>query len=383
MKKVLFDGTAIQPSTKASFHGGSEYAKCVLREILNQGKNIDIIFYNNLPIPPDIMATLDSHHIKTHYTASKNDLYKFIDLEGYDLFYSPLPYAYYDYNGNTTIIGVIHGLRTIEFPWDRYYHKFINTPVKKFIGRIISYTPFLWQILKKRNISKFSKLLLNPKFKFITVSEHSKYSLVKFYPSLNEKDIEVCYSPLDTISHEKVETRNNVEKYFLLVSGNRAEKNIIRAVSALDNLFTKGLLTTYKVKITGVTNPKIFSHIKNSEKFEFLPYISSAELNKLYRNAFCFIYPSLNEGFGYPPLQAMACHIPVIASSATSIPEVCGNAALYFSPTNIDDLENRILQIALNSQIRESLIESGNKRLEEIKFRQKKDLEKLINLIFK
>lgn len=382
MKRVLFDGLAIQPSTHAPFHGGSEYAKYVLREIINRNLPIEIVFQKSLPIPNDISAILPNSDCKIHYIEVKSDLYRLINDGNFDKFYSALPYAYYDYQGNTPIIGVIHGLRNIEFPWDKYYHRFINNPAKKIIGWFISKIPYTWSYFRKRNIDRMSKLILNPKFQFITVSEHSKYSLLNFYSSLSSNEIEVCYSPLN-ISRSENKTSDNHDNYYLLVSGNRAEKNVTRALIAFDNLFSKGLLTDKTVKITGITNPKVFSFLKNKDKFSFLPYVSSSELDSLYREAFCFVYPSLNEGFGYPPLQAMACNVPVIASSATSIPEVCGNAALYFSPTNLDDLKSRILQINDNHLCRKNLVDNGRVRLSEVQARQESDLEKQINLIFK
>lgn len=382
MKRVLFDGLAIQPSVYAPFHGGSEYAKCILREIIKRNLPIEIVFQKNLPIPEDISEILSYPNCKIHYIATKSELYRLINNGNSDIFYSAIPYSYFDYKGDTPIIGVIHGLRNIEFPWDKYYYRFVKNRVKKTIGWFISNIPFLWKYLKIRNIKRMSDLIRNPNFQFITVSEHSKYSLLNFFPSLSDKEIEVCYSPLN-ISRSENKISNNHGNYYLLVSGNRAEKNATRTLLAFDDLFSKGLLTDKTVKITGVTNPKVFSFIKNKNKFSFLPYVSSVELDTLYREAFCFVYPSLNEGFGYPPLQAMVNNVPVIASSATSIPEVCNNAAIYFSPTNSDDLKSRILQINDSSKLRSELIKKGKNRLNEIQIKQKEDIDKQIDLIFK
>ena len=102
----------------------------------------------------------------------------------------------------------------------------------------------------------------------------------------------------------------------------------------------------------------------------------------MYERAFCFVYPSLNEGFGYPPLKAMGYGTPVAASSATSIPEVCGDAACYFSPTNIDDMANRILRIDLNTSFREKLVERGYVRVHELLDKQNHDVSNLLKMIF-
>lgn len=382
MKRILFDGLAIQPSPQAPFHGGSEYAKCVLKEIINRNLPFEIVFQKDLSIPEDTSEILSHTNCRTHYIETKLDLYRLINNGNFDIFYSALPYLYFDYNGNMPIIGVIHGLRTIEFPWDKYTYRFIKNKLKKPVGWFISNIPYLWNYFKKRNIKRMSALILNPKFQFITVSEHSKYSILNFYPSLEARNIEVCYSPLNIVCSESNKASDKHGNYYLLVSGNRAEKNVTRTLLAFDNLFSKGLLTDKTVKITGVPNPKAFSFIKNKDRFSFLPYVSSGELDSLYREAFCFVYPSLNEGFGYPPLQAMANNIPVIASSATSIPEVCGNAAIYFSPTNLDDLKSRILQVNDSPLLRMRLVDKGCIRLNELQARQKRDMKKQINLIF-
>lgn len=110
--------------------------------------------------------------------------------------------------------------------------------------------------------------------------------------------------------------------------------------------------------------------------------MTTERLRELYSNAFCFVYPSLNEGFGYPPILAMSVNTPVIASSATSIPEVCGNAALYFSPENMDDLCNRILHIVDDEEKRAELIALGKERVRFLQKKQSADISKYIGLIF-
>ena len=122
--------------------------------------------------------------------------------------------------------------------------------------------------------------------------------------------------------------------------------------------------------------------IVNTQKFKLLPYVSSDEIESLYMNAYAFVYPSLNEGFGYPPLKAMGYGVPVIASSAASIPEICSNAALFFNPLSMDELSNRILQIEYSSSIRHDLIEKGYNRFNELLIKQKNELPIMLNEIF-
>ena len=89
---------------------------------------------------------------------------------------------------------------------------------------------------------------------------------------------------------------------------------------------------------------------KNQEHIRYLGYVSDTKLSHIYNLATIFIYPSLYEGFGLPPLEAMACGTPVIVSNVASLPEVCGSAALYVDPTDIEDIKDKIL-ILLNDEI--------------------------------
>jgi glycosyltransferase involved in cell wall biosynthesis len=172
------------------------------------------------------------------------------------------------------------------------------------------------------------------------------------------------------------------EKYFLLVSGNRWEKNNLRALIALDNLFSNQLIDdTFKVKITGSSGNDYRYKLKNKEKFEFLGYVDDDVLSNLYANAYCFIYPSLNEGFGYPPLEAMNYSVPVLASPFSAIPECCGDAVIYFNPFSIKEIENRILMI-LDENIHALYAQRAIERFHIIYEKQRKDLDALIDYIF-
>ena len=86
-------------------------------------------------------------------------------------------------------------------------------------------------------------------------------------------------------------------------------------------------------------------------------------LASLYANALCFIYPSLYEGFGLPPLEAMAGGCPVISSNSSSMPEVVNNAGLYFDPCDLDDMRNAIETVCFSSELRAKLIKAGNENV--------------------
>jgi glycosyltransferase involved in cell wall biosynthesis len=94
----------------------------------------------------------------------------------------------------------------------------------------------------------------------------------------------------------------------------------------------------------------------------FLDHVSDATIKALYRSALCLVFPSRYEGFGLPPLEAMACGCPVIVSRAASMPEICGDAALYCDPDRPDTVAASIRLIMTDPVLRAKLIASGRER---------------------
>jgi len=88
-------------------------------------------------------------------------------------------------------------------------------------------------------------------------------------------------------------------------------------------------------------------------------FVSEQELDNLYKNASLFVFPSLYEGFGLPPLEAMKRGVPVVSSNASCLPEILGNAVLYFNPLNVDDIAEKIKNALTNRELREYLIQKG------------------------
>ena len=131
------------------------------------------------------------------------------------------------------------------------------------------------------------------------------------------------------------------DDYFLLNSGNRWIKNTYRALKAIDSIYNDFPDLKIKTLVTGIENiPKFINFVKNKNRFIFTDFVEEDELEVLYKNAYIFVFPSLNEGFGYPPIESMKYGTPVICSAISSITEVCGNAAMYFNPFDINDNES-------------------------------------------
>ena len=112
----------------------------------------------------------------------------------------------------------------------------------------------------------------------------------------------------------------------------------------------------------------------------FLGYVESKELEFLHQNAYAFVFPSLNEGFGYPPVQSMRYGVPVAASGTTSVPEVCGDAVIYFDPYSVSEIKNRMIQL-LDSDIYSMYASRALQRYAEVHKRQEEDLEKAVAFV--
>lgn len=379
MGKFLFDLVSCQSSGAILNHGGKEYAEAVFMEIMRRGIKVTGIYNSH----ERINASFLDYCKKSGKLIDNNQvsLQQVIDTGEYDVFYSPLPYAYYDINwGKVIFLGNIHGLRAIEIYTDKYEFKLALTPADQ-VKAVLKRIPFVKSLFVKRYKKKVGKLLYNPSFKCLTGSFHSKYSIMNHFPGIDGNRVSVYYDPL--IIENQIEVENTIgEKYYLLVSGNRWLKNNYRGIIALDNLMTTGQLNS-KVVVTGCLDKliaKISKDLKNRQNFIFKGYVSTEELSSLYKNAYCLLFLSLSEGFGYPPLEAISRGVPVICSPLTALYEVYQNGVLYCDPKSVDDIKTKILMMD-NSLIRAEYIRKGIDRANELKLIQDRDLKQLVDYI--
>ena len=195
-----------------------------------------------------------------------------------------------------------------------------------------------------------------------TISEFSKKDIIK-YLKIDKKKVDVIYCGTSD-SFKKVYEKNNYGKYVLGVSTINKRKNF----DGLIHGFLKSQLIDCKLLLVGSEDKKIYSNVEftkysNLKNIIFTGYVSEEELVNLYSNAQIFVYPSLYEGFGLPPLEAMACGCPTAVSNVTSLPEVCGDASLYFNPNDYDSIKDAISKIYNDERIKNDLINKGYKRV--------------------
>jgi len=143
---------------------------------------------------------------------------------------------------------------------------------------------------------------------------------------------------------DEILTRNALTygSYILAVASQSPHKNFLRLIEAI-----KLVKTGIKFILTGGQSAHVFQQaglVELPSNVKHLGYVSDRELKSLYNNALGFIFPSLYEGFGLPVLEAMSCGCPVLCSRAASLPEVGGEAVLYFNPMQVDDLAAKLQQ---------------------------------------
>jgi glycosyltransferase involved in cell wall biosynthesis len=215
----------------------------------------------------------------------------------------------------------------------------------------------------------------------ITVSENSKSDICRVLaiPADKVSVIKGSYAPCFSKT-APAERRQGARPYILAVSSLDPRKNFKSLVEAYNSLQLEGI----DLLIAGSEN-KVFADatlkkiIEQNPGTHFSGYVSDPELADLYRNALLFVYPSLYEGFGLPPLEAMACGCPVITSNTSSLPEICGPASHYVDPTQIQDIAGSIRLLIDNQAYRNSLSEKGAEWIKNYSW--KNSAEKMAELV--
>jgi glycosyltransferase involved in cell wall biosynthesis len=161
-----------------------------------------------------------------------------------------------------------------------------------------------------------------------------------------------CFRPLDFAETENVRRRLSIGGDFLLTVGTlEPRKNLSALVDAFEEVVRAQPQRQTQLVIAGgrgwLSGP-LFAVIEKSparERILLTDYLHDEELRALYASCRAFVYPSIYEGFGLPPLEAMACAAPVIASRISAIEEMTGEAALLFDPQSIGELAQKILEL--------------------------------------
>ena len=211
--------------------------------------------------------------------------------------------------------------------------------------------------------------------RILTVSEASKKDILDYF-HVPEQKIDVIYNAIDERFNEppapddieRVKVRYQLDDPFVLYAGNiKPHKNLERLIEAF-HMFRRPMFEHVKLLIIGdeiskyATLRRAVHRLKLHKHVRFFGFVPDQTLAALYRLAAVFVFPSLYEGFGLPPLEAMASGAPVITSNVSSLPEVVGDAAVLIDPYDPEAIADAIRRVLSDEALRQQLKERGQVR---------------------
>lgn len=291
-------------------------------------------------------------------------------------------YAAYDLTGITCrTIMFIHDIYDVERLDARVDAAVLDRPKEPLFLYLKRMTALWCGIWKRRSENVYDKILplyTAPKTVPYTVSRYSRNALRYYFPVLKQKEINICYSPAKSSAcQSEIESdalRKLIEqksRFFLMLAANRHYKNpgvVIKVFERLVQDYPDVKLLTLNYGRSVSTN-----------HFD-IKFLSDSDLEYAYKHAYALLFPSFFEGFGYPPIEAIKYGTPCIASNVTSIPEVLGEAGIYFSPFYPADLYRAMSEVL---EHRDSRKEQMARRNTEISEQQRNDLDCLCEEILK
>src|SRR3989344_3500180 len=226
----------------------------------------------------------------------------------------------------------------------------------------------LWQL------RFWTKQSLNTASRILAISQHTKDDLVETY-SIDPNRVSIAYPgyedkvfykrPAEEI--EKVKEKYQIKSPYVLFIGTlQPRKNLERLIDAFQKL-QKNDVTLVIAGKKGWLFDQILTHAKTvgiEKQVLFTDFVPEEELPALLSGASVFVLPSLYEGFGIPILEAFGCGVPVVCSRVSSLPEVAGDAALLFEPTDTDEISAALAKALYDTNERQRLMSAGEKRIQ-------------------
>ncbi|MBI4127219.1 glycosyltransferase family 4 protein [Candidatus Peregrinibacteria bacterium] len=309
--------------------GKGRYAEEIIKAMTAAAPETQFFLFTDLPNPifPDVggvkQILIPARGLRWHFA-----LRKYLLAHPVDFYFSPTSYIYPAIAPKTQKVGiVVHDM--VAFLHSKNHHWFPVLVEKLTLGRAVKNAAFI-----------------------TTISKSTWNDLNKIKPASANKKM-VLAPPAVTSNFKKVENKTLVlpEKFILAVGTLEPRKNLISLIKAFSNiaeghgdlhLCIAGGIGWKTAGIPKAIPPKLASRI------HFLGYVEYSKLAELYSRAALLAYPSLYEGFGIPPLEAMACGTPVLTSNISSLPEVVGAAAVTVDPRNIDEIAAGIEELLKN-----------------------------------
>jgi len=366
-------GIDIRPLMEKEYSGVSEYTLNLVKAILAQDRENEYkLFYNSgrdisgrMPEFKNENAEIASTHYPNkifNYLLQKTLRYPEIDkMLGVDIFWLPNP-NFISLSRKAKKILTIHDLSWLRCP------------------NFFSLRRNLWHYII--NIKK----LIRESDKIIAVSENTKNDIMDL-TGVSGSKVEVIYSGIDEElrvigkndqSLKEVKKKYNLaDKFILFLGTQEPRKNIVGLIKAY-NEFRKNSAGGKEVELViaggkGWKERRTVNEWKKSkyqEDIKFLNYIPRQDKVYLYNLASVFVYPSFYEGFGFPPLEAMACGLPTITAFSSSLPEVAGEVSLLVDPYKTGEIAQAIERVLSDDNLKNDLIERGREKTSEFSWQK-------------
>lgn len=291
----------------------------------------------------------------------------------YDLFFGRKIYVFPNYTSWPLLFS-----KSVSFIYDlsfEHFPQFVEPNNQKFLSE---------QVKKTAKRSK----------KIVTISTNSQREISEFY-GISKKSISIIYPGIDQSEFfkwprdevAKVKAKYGIHGEYILFVGNlEPRKNLKRLLHAYEKLDPK-IRDKYSILLIGasgwldneILDTIIRLRVGGSKIQQPIEHVKDKDRPALYSGASLFVYPSVYEGFGIPPLEAMACGVPVVSSNNSSLPEAVGKAAILFDAENIDQLVESINKGLGDSALRKRLVSEGYRQVD--KYSWDKEARKLLDVL--
>lgn len=215
----------------------------------------------------------------------------------------------------------------------------------------------------------------------LTISESSKEDICSYlkidpervYVAYPAADAEIYYPETDGEKKQRILKKYHIPapEYFLSLATLEHRKNLRTSIDAFRRILHEPGMGEQYLVLVGTKGWKVNELLDEvatdpllRERVIFTGYVDDEYLSAIYSNAVAFVYPSLYEGFGLPPLEAMQCGVPVITSNTSSLPEVVGKAGIMVPPSDIDALAQAMLDVRNDSDLRKMMVKQGLQQAE-------------------
>lgn len=348
MKHIAIDARIINSSTgryvERLIHYLEEIDTINKYSILVRKKDVD--FYK--PTNPNftiIVADFDNYSLDEQTTFKK-----FLDELHADLVHFCMPQQPVLYKGKK--VTTIHDLTLLKtYNSDKNW---LSYHIKQFVGYFVF------------------KAVIRTNNQIIVPSEFTKHEVINLGASATNK-INVTYESADVDKAELTSFKHPFKQFILYVGQQSDYKNIKKLGDAHQQLLKKypdlGLILVGRKNASAINNEKYFNS-KNYKNILFTDFIPDSQKDWLYTQAAAYVFPSLMEGFGLPGLEAMGYGAPVVSSNATCLPEVYGDAAIYFDPKSVNDIAEKISTVLEDESLRKDLIAKGYEQIKKYSWKK-------------